>query len=311
MRTRPFRQLAYAAVPDAPRVPHGYFATSAREVLVRTAHFGAVRTHLRTLGAGPPLLLVHGFMTTSYSWRYAMPLLARHFTVYAPDLVGCGRSEKPDAPYTPEAVADFLSALLDALGLRGAAAIGNSMGGYLCMQLALRDAGALSRLVNLHSPGLVTARMRALRAALDLLPFARALTRALAQRDPHRWVHRNVHYYDESLKSREEHREYGDPLATPEGARAFVRQLDETLSAHAMLRFERTLRERGRFPVPLQLVYARRDPMVPPAVGARLAKLLPDARLVWLDEASHFAHVDAAERFVATALPFLLGPAAP
>jgi pimeloyl-ACP methyl ester carboxylesterase len=74
-----------------------------------------------------------------------------------------------------------------------------------------------------------------------------------------------------------------------------------------MATFERELRERGRFPIPLQLVYAARDPMVPPSVGDRLAALLPDARFVRLERASHFAHVDAPSAFLEAALPFLEG----
>jgi pimeloyl-ACP methyl ester carboxylesterase len=57
--------------------------------------------------------------------------------------------------------------------------------------------------------------------------------------------------------------------------------------------------------VPLQLVYARRDPMVPPSVGERLARLVPGAELAWLEAGSHFAHVDAPEALLAAALPFL------
>jgi pimeloyl-ACP methyl ester carboxylesterase len=303
-RQAPFRQLAFADVPERPRLPHGYFATRAETVEVTTPALGRVRTHVRVHGEGPPLLLVHGFMTTSYSWRYALAPLGERFTLYVPDLPGAGRSDKPDRPYTPEALAEHLGALLEALSLRGVPAIGNSLGGYLCMHLAMRDPGALSRLVNLHSPGVPTARMRALRLALDVLPFWRRAVSTAVRRDPERWVHRNVHYYDETLKSREEHREYAAPLRTPDGLSAFLRMLDETVDVRAMARFEERLRA-DAFPIPLQLVYARRDPMVPPSVGARLAALLPRAELVWLDEASHFAHVDATARFVEVALPFL------
>lgn len=307
----PFQQLAFADVPDAPRVPHGFFDARTMRVVVRTRHFGEVGVHLRVHGSGPPLLLVHGFMTTGYSWRYAMRALGERFTLYIPDLVGCGRSDKPDVAYTPDAVAEFLGALIDALSLRGAPAIGNSLGGYLCMRLALRDPSALSRLVNLHSPGLPTARMWALRTALDLVPGWRRALGWAVRRDPERWVHRNVHYYDETLKSREEHREYAAGLSTPAGLQAFTRMLDETLDARAMAGFERQLRAIDRFPVPLMLVYAREDPMVPPAIGHRLHALTPGAELVWLDRASHFAHVDAADRFVETVLPFLTKPASP
>jgi pimeloyl-ACP methyl ester carboxylesterase len=65
--------------------------------------------------------------------------------------------------------------------------------------------------------------------------------------------------------------------------------------------------EAAPFPVPLMLVYAAKDPIVPPIVGQRLRALVPDAQFVELDEASHFAHVDAAERFVAACEPFLAG----
>jgi len=182
------------------------------------------------------------------------------------------------------------------------------MGGYLCMRLALRDPGAMSRLVNVHSPGVPEARLWALRIALAV-PGAKALLARAARRSPERWVHRNVHYWDESLKSREEARIYGAQLASPEGARAFVKHLAETMAIGPIRDFHRTLRARKAageaFPVPLLLLYAERDPMVPPRFGDVFADLIPDARLVRLPEASHFAHVDAVERFVPPVLDFL------
>lgn len=309
MAPPPFAQLPFRDVPERPRLHHGYFETAAETVDVVSPLLGRVRTHVRRHGQGRPLLLVHGFMTSSYSWRYVLAPLGERFSLYVPDLPGAGRSDKPDRPYTPEALAEHLGALLDVLGIRGCAAIGNSLGGYLAMTLVLREPRALSRLVNLHSPGVPTARMRALRVALDVVPgWKRAVSLAIA-RSPERWVHRNVHYFDETLKSREEHREYAAPLRTADGLSAFLRMLDETLDVRAMRRFEHTLRERRDrgegFPIPLQLVYARRDPMVPPVVGERLATLLPEAELAWLEDASHFAHVDATDRFLARAVPFL------
>lgn len=194
-------------------------------------------------------------------------------------------------------------ATIDAVGARGAPVIGNSMGGYLCMRAAMIDPAAIGRLVNLHSPGVPTARMTALYWALRLLPAWPLLDR-LVRRDPERWVHENVHYFDESLKSREEHREYAAPLRTREGRRAFYRHLRDALDVREMRRFARALATTA-FPIPLMLVYAKRDPMVPPSVGQRLRELVPAATLVELDQASHFAHVDAPERFVAAIEPFL------
>ena len=136
-----------------------------------------------------------------------------------------------------------------------------------------------------------------------------------ARRSPERWAHRNVHYWDESLKSREEAREYGAPLATPEGSRAFVKHLSETMALGPIVDFQNTLiarKARGEgFPVPLLLLYAERDPMVPARFGDEFARLIPSARLERVREASHFMHVDALERFAAPALQFLSSSPAP
>ncbi len=308
MNRAPFSPLPFAEVPALPRLAHRFWESALRTVRIETPAWGALDVSVRVFGHGPPLLLVHGLMTTSYSWRYVLPLLGERFTLYMPDLVGSGRSDKPDVRYHPDDLADSIGATMRALDIAGCPVVGNSMGGYLSMRLALRDPGTMSRLVNLHSPGLVTPRNVALSAAWRVLPKPEAIVRALVNVDPERWVHRNVHYWDETLKSREEHREYATPLKAPEGARAFARNLGDTLDAGAMRDFERRLRGLGgRFPVPLRLVYAERDPMVPAEVGRRLHALLPTAEMVWLRDASHFAHVDATERFVAAMGDFLVG----
>jgi pimeloyl-ACP methyl ester carboxylesterase len=70
-----------------------------------------------------------------------------------------------------------------------------------------------------------------------------------------------------------------------------------------MRRFARDVA--GGLGVPLLLPYAERDPMVPPRFGDVFARTIPNAELVRLSEASHFAHVDAVERFLPPVLEFL------
>ena len=246
---------------------------------------------MREKGDGEPLLLIHGLMTTSYSWRYLIDPLAEQFRVIAPDLVGCGCSDKPRADYGPSRLAEFIGELQDALGIRGCGVVGNSLGGYLCMQLALADPQSMRKLINIHSPGVPMARLYALKNVLRL-PASRALLKWWVRRDVHRWAHGRVHYWDETVKSLEEARQYGDPLADDAGVTAFVHYLTDALDPAAMRRFVGAL---ASFPVPLQLIYARRDPMVPPSVGKRLHALLPAAELLWLDDCSHFVQVDQPE----------------
>lgn len=294
---RPFEQLPFDEVPELPTVPHRWGEVRRADV---TIPIGRIAVHRH--GEGRPLVLVHGLMTAAYSFRYLVGKFPGRELII-PDLPGAGDSDKPDVRLTPDVLADAVIATLDATGARGADVIGNSMGGYVCMRAALRDPGAIGRLVNLHSPGVPTGRMRALWWAMRLLPGRFILDR-LVRRDPERWVHRNVHYWDESLKSREEHRQFAAPLTNEAGRRGFHSHLKDGLDVAEMKRFVRKLTA-GPFPIPLLLVYAERDPVVPPIVGDRLRALIASAEFIRLAEASHFAHVDAADRFVAAVTPFI------
>ncbi len=315
MSRRPFEQGDFRDLPEKPRLPHPYFDLETRDIEVCPEGFPRFRCQVRVHGSGPPLLLVHGLMTSSYSFRYIVEALGKHYTCYLPDLPGAGRSEAPTSePYTPEALGRVIVAIQRALGIAGCRCLGNSMGGYLCLVAALdHGPGTFERLIVLHAPAVPLFRYRALGLAWQL-PGSYALFRALVRRDPERWTHRNVHYHDETLKSLEEAREYAAPLRTDEGLRAFSLYLREALAPATFERLTARLRQRLKeqqsFPVPLLLQYAEEDPMVPPHTGAKLRRLVPGAEFVWLHHTSHFAHVDTPEQVLATALPFLAAGAA-
>ena len=88
-------------------------------------------------GSGPPLILLHGLMGYSFSWRFTIPALARHATVYAPDQLGTGFSDRPaqlDCGLC--AIADRLFKFLDAIGVSSFDLLGTSHGGAVAMMAA-------------------------------------------------------------------------------------------------------------------------------------------------------------------------------
>ena len=104
---RPFEQPDFDSLPEEPRRPHAYHDAEALDLVVEDSHFGEIGTHVRRMGDGPPLLLIHGLMTSSYSWRYVFEPLAEHYTVWAPDLPGAGRTDKvTDVSYGPLELAE-------------------------------------------------------------------------------------------------------------------------------------------------------------------------------------------------------------
>jgi pimeloyl-ACP methyl ester carboxylesterase len=308
--SKPFARGRFEDLPEMPRIAHRLFSdSSAHEIEIDSPGFGKHRVFYREQGSGEPLLLIHGLMTTSYSWRYVFEDLAKKYRVIAPDLPGSGDSEKPDgAQYSVESLAAWIGNVQRALGIRGCKTVGNSLGGLLCMRLALDDAGAFTRLVNIHSPFFPEPKYEVLHHLLKIPGVKHGLGK-FVRKDPLRWVHKNVHYFDESLKSLEEAHEYGDPLADPKGTDAFIAYLSDVLAPAAFKKIARDVRklhdEKEPFPIPLLLIYARQDPLVSPKNGERLAKALRDAKMVWIEDTSHFAHVDTPKAVIDEVLRFM------
>ncbi len=95
-------------------------------------------------GAGPPLLLVHGFSMDRRMWRAMLPDLTARHTVVMTDLRGFGQSDTPRGPYTH---AGDLVGLLDALGIARVAVAGLSLGGGVAIELALNHPDRVSALI--------------------------------------------------------------------------------------------------------------------------------------------------------------------
>ena len=126
-----------------------------------------VTLRVRTGGAGPPVVLLHGHPRTHTTWHRVAPLLVdAGYTVVCPDLRGYGQSSKPpttadSSPYSKRAMAGDVLSLMRNLGHERFAVIGHDRGSYVAMRLAMDAPDAVSRL-----------------AVLDCVPIGEALARA-------------------------------------------------------------------------------------------------------------------------------------
>ena len=92
--------------------------------------------HVARTGAGPALLLLHGWPEFWLTWEPVMARLADRHTLFAPDLRGFGDSDKPDGPFGPDQHAADMLALMDALELKQAGIVGHDVAGALMQPLA-------------------------------------------------------------------------------------------------------------------------------------------------------------------------------
>jgi pimeloyl-ACP methyl ester carboxylesterase len=99
------------------------------------------------MGSGPPLILLHGLLGYSFSWRFALPALAPYTTVYAPDMMGAGFSDRvPEIDYTMRGTARRVLRFIEGLGLSSPEIdlLGTSHGGAVAMFAAAECLGGAS-----------------------------------------------------------------------------------------------------------------------------------------------------------------------
>ncbi len=269
-------------------------ATEPGRLRFRTIATAGARLSIMEAGTGPAVLAVHGLGATKGSFLPTVVALAGRFRVIAVDLPGFGDSDKPiGASYDARFFAAAGIDLLDALALERVHLIGNSLGGRIALEIALRHPGRVGRLA-LLAPSLAWRRerpwvplLRLTRPELGLVQLApRALVEGIVRRvipgADEGWAATGV---DEFLRA----------YLTPSGRAAFyaaARQiyLEEPHGREGFWTRLRTLQPDALF------VWGRRDKLVPIAFERHVADALPRARHLELD----CGHVPQIERPVQT-----------
>jgi len=107
--------------------------------------------HYLQRGTGDPVVLIHGFPETSYSWRHQLAALSEHYAVFAPDTRGFGQTDKPGTRVTRQILAQDVINFMDALGIERAAIVGHDWGGIIAFKLAIDWPHRVTRLALLDT----------------------------------------------------------------------------------------------------------------------------------------------------------------
>ncbi len=239
---------------------------------------GGVRLHARVsvdpVPAGSlPVVLVHGLGVSSGYMVPAAEHLAPFYRAYAPDLPGFGRSDKPRQVLNVAELAGALAAWMDAVGLKRAAFLGNSLGCQIIAEFAVRQPSRIERAIFVGPTADPWARF----ALTHVVRLMRDIPR-----EPPILI----------------------PVQGFDYLRAGVRRSASTFRFMLQHHVERVL---PAMTAPTLVVRGGFDPIVPQSWAEEVVRLLPDAKLVVIPGHAHCVHYSAPRELVRVVGPFLEG----
>jgi pimeloyl-ACP methyl ester carboxylesterase len=268
---------------------------------------GARMRYLRA-GSGPPLILLHGLLGYSFSWRYAMPALAPHATVFAPDLLGAGFSDRPHGlDHSVPATALRVIAFAEKLGLASFDLLGTSRGGIVATAVAAKCVDATSAKPHIRRLVLACPVNPYSSHGQWIAPFfgtrvGAAAFRFVIERRPSLYPYFHARLFADRNKIPPGSLDgYKAPLAIPG---LFEQGLSIVKTWVADLREQETLLPKLA-PIPTLLMWGTKDPAVYFSSMEPLARRFSNVRTIVFPGVGHLPYEECPEEFNRALIEFL------
>ncbi|MBM7645731.1 pimeloyl-ACP methyl ester carboxylesterase [Scopulibacillus daqui] len=227
----------------------------------------------------PVLVMVHGYLSSTFSFRTLIPYLKDKYQIYALDLPGFGQSEKSMTfVYSLENYAKLVIAFIDTMNIKKAVLIGHSMGGQICLNAAKKSPRLISKVVCLSASGYMGKVKRTIRFA-SYIPFiSYYIKRYFEKKDAMKVFLDVVHnrdLIDESMKEG-----YLKPMRDINFYRSLLR-----LARHR--EGDMYSSEIKQIRQPVLLLWGKEDKVVPVSIGKRLNADLPASELRIYENTGH------------------------
>lgn len=255
----------------------------------RSVTAAGIRTNLHDVGAGSPLLMIHGSgpgVSAWANWRLSIPVLAQRARVIAPDMVGFGFSDRPAGQrYTMDAWVAQAVGVLDALDVERADLVGNSFGGALALALAIRHPQRVRRLVLMGAVGVPFEITPGLDAVWGYQPSFEAMRKLM-----------DVFAWNRALATDELARLRYEASIRPGFQESFSAMFPapRQASVDAMCSPEAAIRA---LPHETLVLHGREDRVIPLANSLTLAQWIPNSQLHVFGHCGHWTQIEHAARF--------------
>jgi len=272
---------------------------------------GALRVHHMHGGHGSAVLFVHGLGSSGYmEWRQNLEAAAVGHRVFAPDLPGYGRTDKPRARYSIPFFARFIERYMDDRGLRSAAVVGASLGGRVALEVALERPKLVRRLALVNTLGFGRPQVKPTQMAYGLVSIPRVGEAAMRfARDALRWAPPKVirrvagRYSGQSADvERTMDDEYLADLREMYGIdgfhNAYLSTVRSLIRPQAFFGGHHDGTKRlNELKIPVQLIWGADDPLFPVAHAERAVSLIDRCELAVIKGAGHTPQAERPEEF--------------
>ena len=260
--------------------------------------------HHKSYGNGNPVLCIHGFGASLFSWRNFVDPLSQNYQLILIDLKGSGDSPKPPgSAYSIHDHADLIYKFILDRDLKNLTLVGNSFGGALALLLSIRlienEPGRLRALV-LIDPG---AYPQFIPGYLKLIGFP--VIGALAvYLTPAKWMAKIVlklAYYDPKKITDEQIAAYAAPLAAPGGKHALLETGKQIIPPN----IDELVAKYKDINVPTLIIWGKQDKIISPDAGKLLVQAIQNSSLHRIDQCGHVPQEERPEATVPLVLDFL------
>lgn len=262
------------------------------ETSVTQSHVGAgsVNTAYLSSGSGQPLILLHGGGAGAVTWYPSIAALSKHFRVIAPDIVGYGESDKPDASYDRAYFSKWLKDFLSALNISKAHIVGLSQGGAIALLFVLDNPEMVEKLVLVDAGGLGA---KPPFASLFSMILMNSFPSSLANRFFSRYILFNPKNRDPN------HGWYSiDVLKSKGGKNAFKQGRGSAVSEIPKASFRKIQNK-------TLVIWGENDRLFPVEYGISSASEIPNAEFLGIKNAGHLPLMDQPYVFNRSVLDFL------
>lgn len=269
---------------------------------------GKLRVHHMHGGRGSPVVFIHGLGSSGYiEWRYNLEQIAARHRVFAPDLPGFGRSEKPRARYGIAYFTRFVERYMQERGLRSAAIVGASLGGRIALELALERPALVRKLALINTLGLGRPNIQVTYGLVTIPRVGEALMRVASNAmrwAPPKMIRRIAARYTGSSSNVE--RTLDDAylghireMYAADGFHgAYLATVRSLVSPRAFMTGEYDMTRRlNELKIPVQLIWGADDPLFPVAHAARAHSLIKRSKLTVIEGAGHTPQAERPEEF--------------